>query len=557
MTRSRERAQHRSSPSSLVEEDASEGDLDRRDPRRKAPPQVEQHPARAQKGKGASSNAGVGYDGSSASPHRVPFSDDGRGALNPTLYPPYRPIISRKNGKVHVPMPMDENNVIDQSGSRSVSPERRKFKPEYDRMREEIGSLKEARRQSESSAKEQTRKIEELTAELNSALSRLKEKEDETLTLKDKCKQKEELLHTIESSINCQICMDLTVDPYALSPCGHVLCLTCLQEWFRSAPSDSDTDDVDPYDVLWRPKSCPTCRTVIQQRPVPVFMVKAVSSALMKSRPDIHPVPSNQQDTPANGDPWKGIFPPVDTSRLEEELEGSGSDDEDEAVNHDPESDNEENFAVQFRMDAYALRHRFSDSSDSDDVGEDEDDADDDSEGGIGRVNNYSSDEDEPMEFVRVYELPTWEPPPALVPGLRTSMRDDEECIELLRRGCTYEMVQAFDMAYFRTSGLVAHLRSLEFLESGDYANPGWFSRESKNRVFLGWSIILQDDDVDGMIYLANVLLDIKMNPSRWQITPRTGSLRNLVDAQLVIQEDDNAYDSTESDSFVDAESWI
>ena len=94
---------------------------------------------------------------------------------------------------------------------------------------------------------------------------------------------------------------------YSLSPCGHVLCLGCLQNWFRSAPGrDDDMYDDDPDAVLYRRKTCPVCRSAVLSRPIPVFLVKSIAVALEKVKGNGNSSP--RSSPPPEGDPWAGIL---------------------------------------------------------------------------------------------------------------------------------------------------------------------------------------------------------------------------------------------------------
>ncbi|KAF9054623.1 hypothetical protein BJ165DRAFT_1440144 [Panaeolus papilionaceus] len=149
--------------------------------------------------------------------------------------------------------------------------------------------------------------------------------------------------------------MELPLRPYAISPCGHILCLTCLQEWFKKAPPALDDMDVvdpdeltDPSYILRRSKTCPTCRARVRRKPAPVFMVKGVVGALVKYRAGpsgggnaagggVFPMallgislPAREPEPDASEDPWDGIF------------EHSSSSDEGEMDEDDDDLDDDE-----------------------------------------------------------------------------------------------------------------------------------------------------------------------------------------------------------------------
>ena len=112
-----------------------------------------------------------------------------------------------------------------------------------------------------------------------------------------------------------------------------------MQEWFRQAPSafdDEEDDEEDPDDILMRTKTCPACRATVKHRPVPVFMVKAVSAALKHANPDASGLRQGDQGSgpivdPAE-DPWEGIFPSSDEDDGSEGSYGTGDEDSDEDI---------------------------------------------------------------------------------------------------------------------------------------------------------------------------------------------------------------------------------
>ncbi|KZT64409.1 hypothetical protein DAEQUDRAFT_732632 [Daedalea quercina L-15889] len=121
------------------------------------------------------------------------------------------------------------------------------------------------------------------------------------------------LLSTLQGSLTCQICLDPLHKPYALAPCGHVACYSCLVAWFQAPPPDAHPHDVLP--VLLRKKTCPHCRAVLRERPIEVWAVKDMVSNFLRSGlgdPPMNPPPAAPPPDPnANGqraDPWDGIF---------------------------------------------------------------------------------------------------------------------------------------------------------------------------------------------------------------------------------------------------------
>jgi len=84
-------------------------------------------------------------------------------------------------------------------------------------------------------------------------------------------------------------------------------------------------DDDDPDYLLCRKKTCPTCRAGIRNRPIPIFVVKSIASALSKAR-GTSPTTSlsTSGSLTADTDPWEGLFLPDD------EIEDYGSEDEED-----------------------------------------------------------------------------------------------------------------------------------------------------------------------------------------------------------------------------------
>ncbi|KAF8128686.1 hypothetical protein EV363DRAFT_1119448, partial [Boletus edulis] len=124
------------------------------------------------------------------------------------------------------------------------------------------------------------------------------------------------LLNQVQQAVTCQVCLDLMYKPYALAPCGHLACHSCLVNWF-TAPQP-DNRPTPP--ALTRRKTCPHCRAVVHARPVEVWGVKGIAQAAGKSGllQNQLPVPVAPESVDANADPWKDIFPkPGTTSHRE------------------------------------------------------------------------------------------------------------------------------------------------------------------------------------------------------------------------------------------------
>jgi hypothetical protein len=282
----------------------------------------------------------------------------------------------------------------------------------------------------------------------------------------------------------------------SLSPCGHVLCLTCLQEWFRQAPAVEDEmyDNDDPDYLLRRRKTCPCCRTNVRHRPIPIFMIKAIVAAVAKGKGGSHTGGSSSSE-PASGDldPWEGLFPCDD-----EEIDDYGaSDDEDEDYDEDDGED------------------------DSDD--DDEDDADSAYDG----VFSYGTDSDE-ESYHGVYVHPQWEPPNSVIDEDDYLLDHlDESDLNCLRRGATIGMVQAYEMQYSHQEGLIAH-------------------DEGYNRIYLGWNIRLSSDDESGEVYMGYIAEDMEARPDRWSIIEDEHD--GVFEAHLLVPEEE-VYEYRDSDS--------
>ncbi|KAJ7065337.1 hypothetical protein C8F01DRAFT_1125275 [Mycena amicta] len=193
---------------------------------------------------------------------------------------------------------------------------------EYERMRKELETLKKTVHDSKKHTKKQNKTIEELRAQL-AAEKLTREQQEKTLaTVSTKLSRNEQLVQSIESSLQCQICIEIVSKPHLIVPCGHIFCLGCLQQWFRAAPAeDEDAMNFEDH-LLHREKKCPMCRTRVVRRPVPVFVVKDVANALHP------PAPSSVVDDDS-ADPWKGLF-------LEDyDSDGSGDEDDDDVEDYE------------------------------------------------------------------------------------------------------------------------------------------------------------------------------------------------------------------------------
>lgn len=346
-----------------------------------------------------------------------------------------------------------------------------------------------------------------------------------------------------------------------LSPCGHVLCLSCLQEWFRKAPPTLDDMDIDPEEltdphyILMRSKSCPSCRASVKHRPVPVFMVKAVATALIKAKPtsSLTPLLNRVAHTEAESDnPWKGIFASSD------EDESNHSDIESESESDDEEGEDFLHFYHSRHLRRAIFASMDSTDSEIEDEEEDDDGEDDGDEADEGHEGTSSDDEAE-VDQHHVYIAPRWAPPRVNIDCTRYNLADDVivQSIKLLQRGCTLEMLRNNEISYSHESGIVISLPSLRDIAGSDDDSDREIDAESMNRVFLGWNIVLDESDVDGKGFLLDIFEDMKRNSRGWQFSPRPGVL-GAVDVRRLARVDEvEDYDTTDSEvNWIDAEDF-
>lgn len=319
----------------------------------------------------------------------------------------------------------------------------------------------------------------------------------------------------METNLTCQICMEILLKPYgyvrthckaqhilmssSLSPCGHVLCVTCLQGWFKSAPAGDDEMMDDDYAdaLLYRKKSCPCCRAVVRSRPIPLYLVKSIASALDKSKAPAGA--ARPSPPPEDGDPWAGIF------RDHTEVDDYWSTD------HDEDEDDE-------------------DEEDEDEDGEDGEEYDE--EDGYWSFDGYGTGEED-ERYDGPYVPAQWAPPTVPVsPDEYQFLEEDAEEFTMLRRGVTLQMIELFQMSYCHDTGLCAMV-------------------DEENEVHLGFNIELHPDDETGEEYIDWVLADIYARPERWRVENdhREGTWRAW---RLIPAEEDEEYDNTDSEVWAD-----
>lgn len=246
----------------------------------------------------------------------------------------------------------------------------------------------------------------------------------------------------------------------------------------------------DPDYLIYRLKSCPCCRANVRERPLPLFVLKGIAAAILKNKSVAHPSPS-----PADGDPWEGLFPPVG--------EEFGEDDDEDGLDDD----------------------------DDDDDGDDDDEEDeDDYNEWLTSVFGYGSDSDE-EPYTGEYVSPQWEPPIVTIDPADYEYEDlSPGDLNVLRRGATLDMLDMFNMTYEHTQGLIAHV--------------------DDEVVHLGWNIRLSADDQTGEDFIDYLYADMNDRPERWDITEVENGTR--VCHRLIPEDDLEEHDTTDSELWLD-----
>ncbi|KAJ7493200.1 hypothetical protein B0H11DRAFT_1718311 [Mycena galericulata] len=404
---------------------------------------------------------------------------------------------------------------------------------EYERMRQELETLKKTVHENKKQLKKRNKTIEELRAQ---ARETARVEQDKVLAVVSaKSRKKEELLQTIEVSLQCQICIELVSKPYAVVPCGHIFCLSCLQQWFRSAPPNDSDSDLDPEAqeeyILTRDKSCPCCRATVLRRPIPIFVVKSVVTALRAATAPSTTTPLGEE---SDGDPWKGLFlPDYESASDEDEIEGYDSSEDDGTQFFDHYSEDELDDLDGAESASGSEEGSASDSDEGEEAEPgDEDDSDDSDDAGA-----------------VAYSLARWEPP------THTVMFDNvsNAVWKLQRRGCTPRLIVMFNMRYSHDEGLVAHVSSLDATEHDVLVG--------RNRVYLGWNIDVgaaSETEADAeKTFMARQLRDIRRHPERWVVAERHGYPgRGFMDARRLspVEEDVDIYDTSDSEAYSNGE---
>ncbi|KAI6124627.1 hypothetical protein EV401DRAFT_1941771 [Pisolithus croceorrhizus] len=312
---------------------------------------------------------------------------------------------------------------------------------DFARMKREIDSLRKLAHDNKKAVKKQNKFIEELKQQEHTTSQKLKEAELQVQKLQSKSRKAEEFVATVENNVQ-------------LSPCGHVLCVTCLQEWFRKAPmGDDDMNDVDDPDYILHRR-----KTWSSTVPIPIFAVKSIAAALAKVKGTCAAAVSPSRDAITELDPWEGIFPPGGSGETSEE-------DEDEEGEDDDDYEEDDDRSSDWYEDAFS----------------------------------YGTDSDE-EPYNGDYVYPQWEPPTVIVDE-DDYLFDQLDAGEFnaLRRGATLSMLREYDVRYSHEEGLIAH-------------------DEDYNRYFLGWNIRLSSDDEIGEVFMQYIISDVVNRPERWRV---------------------------------------
>ncbi|KAG8906987.1 hypothetical protein FRB99_005629 [Tulasnella sp. 403] len=323
-------------------------------------------------------------------------------------------------------------------------------------------------------------------------------------------KQREEKLREgVMNTLQCQICIELLYQPYALSPCGHVCCLTCLQGWFSKSGDDDDFED----DPRYRLKTCPYCRARIKSPPVRLFIVKSLIEII---DPEGCKAIDAATGLEPGDDPWAGFFSD------EEEEDDDDYYDEDEDEDYVSETSHSEPVFCEACGQALAGEGPCAwcgldpDGSDHDSVagrsadeangfgGGENYDEDEDIWGSVdegeelGYDNNMEADDDEDSDPDAIWILPPLLPPCKHLARQELPHLSDQE-FELCNRGVPFDMISKFQMEFVAGRGIKA--------------------RYARGIVWLGWNMPpLGDLDVDGSEYINHILEERVTKPWKWEV---------------------------------------
>jgi hypothetical protein len=172
--------------------------------------------------------------------------------------------------------------------------------------------------------------------------------------------------------MDCEICTSRMWEPYSyavflksipfpapfvlstssscsLPDCGHIFCLSCLQDWFGTTLAQfmnanphynvNQARNIPHLQLLFQnlaqnphaaahpqvaamlanllPPSphytCPTCREPVRTRPIEVFALKAIIRVVTAAAGESSPKKTINKNSKAKAGPWDGFFPPKNT----------------------------------------------------------------------------------------------------------------------------------------------------------------------------------------------------------------------------------------------------
>ena len=146
------------------------------------------------------------------------------------------------------------------------------------------------------------------------------------------------------NSLNCF--QPFVLSSCSLPGCGHIFCLSCLQDWFGTALAQfmnanphynvNQAQNIPHLQHLFQnliqnphaaahpqvaamlanllPPSpqytCPTCREPVRTRPIEVFALKAIIRVVTAAAGESSPKKAVNNNWKAKAGPWDGFFPP-------------------------------------------------------------------------------------------------------------------------------------------------------------------------------------------------------------------------------------------------------
>ncbi|KAG8823296.1 hypothetical protein FRC17_009357 [Serendipita sp. 399] len=308
----------------------------------------------------------------------------------------------------------------------------------------------------------------------------------------------------------CQICLDILKQPWTLSPCGHVACLSCLYGWFTTPGPDEDPEY--PVDARRQPKTCPQCRTRIRIAPSPSFVLKNMIEELQMAGLLERPV-SAFNSVPSGENPWSNVF--AEACACEYVSDGS------EGYSHDEGGDEEE--------DAGHLHE----GEESDVLSIDSPSETSESEGGNGiyrgGINQLMERSmDTRNSYSGSWVVPRWEPPRFELGNFQLNETtldlplDEIRC--LISRGATIEMVHMFHMNYSTEHGITAYMGEI--------------------KIHLGWNLNRNASDPRGTLYMQSVMDEFRIHPERYATVSPSGLAPQLTRLVPSLGEPDDFDDS-------------